>query len=134
TGCPPRRACRRSPEADYPESQAYKLLTLRKDAWNINPGGSLEGALPGDELHGQLPPLIDAHVELVDHPPLRVDKARRGFRDEEARNRRILRLVGRGPAGPGRHVELHGYRRRGDRVRTDHISEPCVRHHRVGVV
>src|SRR5436309_5351157 len=97
------------------------------------PGGS-SGALPGDELHGQLPPLIDTHVELVDHPPLRVDIARRGFRDEEARNLRDLRLVGRGYSGRGRHVDLHGYRHRGQPVLTNGVPQPGRRHHRVRVV
>src|SRR5262249_52443495 len=121
-------------EAGYPGSQAYKVLTLRKDFWNINPGGSLDGALPRHELYVQLPPLVDTHVELLDHPPLRLDEPRPGFFYETAPALRNLRLVRRGDLGRGRSVDLHGHRRGSYPALADGVTKPRRRQHRVSTV
>src|SRR3989442_702563 len=63
--------------------------------------------LARDELRRRLTPLIDAHVDLVHHPPFGIQVARRGFRDVESRNLGVLRLVRRRHPARRRVVILH---------------------------
>src|SRR5437870_5604427 len=90
--------------------------------------------LPRDELRGRFTPLIDAHVELVDHPPFGKHVARRCFGDVESRGLGDLSLVGGRHAAGCRDVHLHrdGPCRYPDLA--DGVSQPRSRHQRVGVV
>src|SRR5262244_3385628 len=86
------------------------------------------------ELHRRDAPLIDADVDLVEHPALGNPGPGRRLDDEEPRNLSVHRLVsGRDALWRG-HVHLHCHRLRRHPHLTHRVAEARVGQHRVRVV
>src|SRR5262245_53060585 len=86
-----------------------------------------------EELHRRDAPLIDADVDLIEHPALGNPRPRRRLDRVEPRDLRIHRLVLGGDALRRGHVHLHHHRLRRHPHLADRIAESGVGQHRVRV-